>query len=194
MLDVRISPPARATRADALCNRKRIIAAAKECFLSQSAGTAMEDIARRAGVGVGSLYRGFGSRAGLAEAVFRDMLDELGEFATHEEHNNNPLAGLVGWIDSFVDKLIEKRAMLTELKPLFEHDPQLLAQSHQVASTALDQLLKRAQTADCVRRDVNAPDLFQLIIGMVTAGGGERSRIEPLMRIVLQGLRAQPAA
>ena len=149
----------------------------------------MEDVARRAGVGVGSLYRGFGSRAGLAEAVFRDMIADLGELASHHEHNDDPWNGLKEWLNTCIDTLIEKRAMLTELKPLFEHDPHLLEQSYRAGSDALDQLLSKAKSANSVRADVNASDLFQLIVSMVTAGGGERSRIEALLDIVLAGLR-----
>jgi AcrR family transcriptional regulator len=66
-------PSSRPKRADAIRNRERIFAAAKHCFAERGAATTMEDIARRAEVGVGSLYRAFGNRAGLAEAIFCDI-------------------------------------------------------------------------------------------------------------------------
>jgi AcrR family transcriptional regulator len=184
-------PVSRRTRADAVRNRDIIFAAAKQCFAEKGAGATMEDIARRAEVGVGSLYRAFGNRAGLAEAIFRDMIDQLADTAAASAENSNLWQALVGWVDNCVDRLIEKQSMLGDLRPLFEHDPALLERSHAVGAQALDQLLQRARTNGAIVNDVSAADLFRLILAIVPAGGGDRARIKSLQEILLAGIKAQ---
>ena len=92
-------------RIDARRNRARIFTAAKKLFAEQSGSARMEDIARLAGVGVGSLYRSFGNRAGLAEAIFRDILDDLVEMANRLGLDRDPCSALRIWLQTYIDGL-----------------------------------------------------------------------------------------
>jgi AcrR family transcriptional regulator len=184
-------PSSRPKRADAIRNRERIFAAAKHCFTERGAATTMEDIARRAEVGVGSLYRAFGNRAGLAEAIFCDMIEQLAQAAATSGDVEDPWQALVSWIDDCVDRLIEKQTMLADLRPLFEHDRALLERSHQIGTQSLDHLLQRAKANSSIGNDVNAADFFRLILGIVPAGGGDRARAKSLLGILLAGIKSR---
>ena len=176
-------------RADARRNRERIFAAAKICFADVNKVYGMEDIARRAGVGVGTLYRAFGNRSGLAEAVYRDMLDELAKTAASLSKNPRPWDALRAWVDAYIDQLISKRSIMRELQPLFEQDMHLKDETVKVAAKALDVVLVRAKYARLVRADVHPNDILQLINGTVRAGSNDRGRIASMLTIVLEGIR-----
>ena len=182
------------TRADARRNRERIFVAARACFADESKVYGMEDIARRAGVGVGTLYRAFGNRAGLAEAVFRDMLDVLADAAADLADSSSPWAALQVWLDAYIDQLISKRSIMRELQPLFDQDPHLTEESGRLASEALDIVLARAKSADLVRADVHPNDILQLVNGIVRAGSNDRERIAAMLTIILEGVRGSKVA
>jgi AcrR family transcriptional regulator len=184
-------PAFRPKRADAIRNRELIFAAAKHCFAERGAAATMEDIARRAEVGVGSLYRAFGNRAGLAEAIFCDMIEQLAQAAATSADAEDPWQELVSWIDDCIDRLIEKHTMLADLRPLFEHDRALLERSHQVGTQSVSSLLQRARANGAIRNDVNAADFFRLILGIVPAGGGDRVRAKSLQGILLAGIKSR---
>lgn len=176
-------------RSDAVRNRERILAAAKACFADESKIYGMEDIARHAGVGVGTLYRAFGNRFGLAEAIYRDMLDELAKTAAKLSENPRPWEALRAWLDAYIDQLISKRSIMRELQPLFDQDAHLKEETVKVAAEALGVVLVRAKDAKLVRADVQPNDILQLINGTVRAGPNDRDRIAAMLTIVLEGTR-----
>ncbi|WP_170153429.1 TetR/AcrR family transcriptional regulator [Roseiarcus fermentans] len=181
-------------RIDARRNRARIFTAAKKLFSEQSGSTRMEDIARLAGVGVGSLYRSFGNRAGLAEAIFRDILDELVEMANRLGLDRDPCSALRIWLQTYIDGLHAKRSMLGDLAPLFESDPKLLASARTKAASALATVLVRAQEAGAVRSDIDAEALTQLINGLAgSSNSAEPQRADLLLEVILDGLAARGA-
>ena len=167
--------------------------AAKACFADESKIYGMEDIARAAGVGVGTLYRAFGNRAGLAEAVFRDMLDELADVAADLADSPDPWTALQVWLDAYIDQLISKRSIMRELQPLFDQDPHLTEESGRLASEALNIVLTQAKAAHFVRADVHPNDILQLVNGIVRAGSNDRERIAAMLTIILDGVRDSKA-
>ena len=177
-------------RADALRNRERIFAVAKACFADESAVYGMEDIARKAGVGVGSLYRAFGNRAGLAEAVFKDMVDELAALAADLAGGSNKWSALKKFLEAYVDQLISKRSIMRELQPLFDQDPHLREDSGRLASRALEVVLEQAKGEGFVRAGVRATDILQLINATVRAGTNDERRVGAMLRIILDGIRS----
>lgn len=181
-------------RIDARRNRARIFTAAKKLFAEQSGSARMEDIARLAGVGVGSLYRSFGNCAGLAEAIFRDILDDLVEMANRLGLDRDPCSALRIWLQTYIDGLHAKRSMLGDLAPLFESDPKLLASARAKAASALATVLVRAQEAGAVRSDIDADALAQLINGLAGNSDSDHpQRAELLLEIILDGLAARGA-
>lgn len=181
----------RKPRADAERNRQRIFAAAKRCFAERGATTRMEDIAALAETGIGTLYRSFGNRAGLAEAIFREALDELVEIADRQSGEEDPRIALGRWLRVYVDGIYAKRTMLDDLLPLFESDPELLERARAKAVAALGSVLTRAQAADMVRTDIDADSLLQLVNGLTAPAGGDPARARHLLGIILDGLASQ---
>ncbi len=177
-------------RADARRNRQRIFIAAKACFAEQGGGASMEDIARRAGVGVGTLYRAFASRAGLAETIYRETLDELVAAAEQFANGLDPWTALTKWLTAYVTEMSAKRSMLSDLQPLFDKDPALLAEARAKAVGALQTVLSRAQHAGVARQDVLAFDLIPLLNGAVPSPASNPVHAYALLDIILVGLRA----
>lgn len=184
----------RPTRADARRNRELIFAAARACFACETSSTGMEDIARRAGVGVGSLYRAFGNRAGLAAALYREMLDELAVVASELETRSDAWEALLAWLKTYVEALIAKQSIMKELRPLFDHDPDLATNSHKFAADAFSGVLARAQRAGTVRMDIEPADLLRLVFGMVEHGPAARDRIDLMLNVILTGIRTDRAS
>ncbi len=179
----------RGQRADARRNRERIFAAAKACFEAHGAAAGMPEIARAAGVGVGSLYRAFGSRGGLAEAIYREALDELVEAAARSAVYPDAWEGMVAWLQAYVTELHAKRTMFSELQPLFDRDPALVTESRMRAIKAVDVVLRRAQEAGAARRDIGAADLMQLVNGAAGVVAEDRARAQCLLQVVIDGLK-----
>ena len=176
-------------RKDARLNLERVLAAAKACFAEQGPAVTIEDVSQRAGVGVGTLYRRFGSRAGLVEALYDDAVAQVREEAAALIGHADPWEGLARWCAAYVEVLTTKRSILSELSPLMERDPELFERQRRLATTTLDALLKRAQAAGRVRGDVEAVDVITLL-NAVMRGPAEHAR---LLEIVLAGVREPEA-
>ena len=179
----------RGQRADARRNRERIFAAAKACFEAHGAAAGMPEIARAAGVGVGSLYRAFGSRGGLAEAIYREALDDLVEAAARSAVCPDAWEGMVGWLQAYVTELHAKRTMFSELQPLFDRDPALVTESRLRAVEAVDVVLRRAQETGAARQDIGAADLLQVVNGAAGAVADDLARAQRLLQVVIDGLK-----
>src|ERR1700733_8625597 len=119
----------RPLRADAQRNYERLIAAAKEVFAEQGGGASMEAIAKRAGVGVGTLYRHFPRRIDIVEAVYRTDVDELVRTAHGASDLDDPWSAFAGWRAAFVRYGQTKRTFLSELQEAFEKNPDLKVKS-----------------------------------------------------------------
>jgi AcrR family transcriptional regulator len=183
--------PADGMRADARRNYERLLAAAAEAFAERGADdVSLEEIARRAGVGIGTLYRHFPTRQALLEAVYRDQVDALGARAAELIQADSPAAALAEWLSALVTFGKAKRSLTTALLEVLDKDSELLSSSRDVLRGATDELLERAQRAGVARTDVRGTDVMRLAHGVsMTADlGQDPDQAERMLALVLDGL------
>ena len=165
-----------------------MLAAAREAFAEGGESTALEEIARRAGVGIGTLYRHFPNRQALLEALYVDEVEEMCRSAA-ELDGADPWEALNGWFERFIAYIGTKRALAAELLNYMDQDAPLF----QVCRTSLfeagEPLLKRAQEAGVVRSDVNIGEVIQMVIGIAKIPAADREQTERILRVALDGLR-----
>jgi AcrR family transcriptional regulator len=184
--------PGKPMRADARRNYERLIAAGRSVLAARGSEAGMEEIAKAADVGVGTLYRHFPRRIDLVEAVYREDIDGLVTLANQLSETAEPWDGLVQWLQAFVKYAQSKRVFLTELHEAFEKDPNFKLSSREKLATAAATVLRRAQLAGSARHDIDHSDLMQLVGGMCMARGSSLPQNERLLCLVLDGIR-QPA-
>ena len=168
-------------RADARRNYQRLLAAAAGAFTERGADdVSLEEIARRAGVGIGTLYRHFPTRQALLEAVYRDQVEALGARAAELIQADSPAAALAEWVTALVTFGKAKRSLTTAL----------LSSSRDVLRGATDELLERAQRAGVARTDVRGSDVMRLAHGVsMTADlGQDPDQAERMLALILDGL------
>jgi AcrR family transcriptional regulator len=182
---------ARPKRADALRNYEKILATAREAFAEGGESTALEEIARRADVGIGTLYRHFPNRQALLEALYVGEVSEMCRSAA-EFDKGDPWEALNGWFERFLGYIGTKRALAAELSNYLDQDAPLF----QVCRTSLfesgEPLLTRAQEAGVVRPDVTIGEVIHLVVGIAKMPAGEPGQNEHILRIALDGLRYRP--
>lgn len=181
--------PQRPLRADARRNYERIVVAARETLLEQGAEASLEEIARRAGVGIGTLYRRFPTRLALLEAVYREDVDRLREATDVLLETGPPWTAVEGWVDGFLDYASTKRALFAELVDAVGRDSELLTYSRSVINRTADQVLDNGKRAGVVRPGVEAADLLRLIGGCSMMGPLDEEQSRRLAEIVLAGIR-----
>jgi AcrR family transcriptional regulator len=183
----------RPKRADARRNYEKVLAAAREAFAEGGESTALEEIARRAGVGIGTLYRHFPNRQALLEALYVDEVEEVCRSAA-ELDGADPWEALNGWFERFIGYLATKRALAHELLNYLDHDASLFRVCRASLFEAAEPLLVRAQEAGVVRPDVTIADVMQMVIGIGKIPAAEPGQTEHILRIALAGLRYRPVA
>jgi AcrR family transcriptional regulator len=179
---------ARPKRADARRNYEKVLAAAREAFAEGGESTALEEIARRAGVGIGTLYRHFPNRQALLEALYVDEVEEVCRSAA-ELDGADPWEALNGWFERFIGYLGTKRALAHELLNYLDHDAPLFQVCRASLFEAGEPLLKRAQEAGAVRPDVNIAEVIQMVVGIAKIPASDPGQTEHILRIALDGLR-----
>ena len=180
----------RPLRADAQRNYDRLIRAARDVFTARGSEASMEEIAKTADVGVGTLYRHFPRRIDLVEAVYREDVAGLVSLADSVAATAEPMDALRQWLDGFVRYAQAKRVFLTELHEAFEKDPDLALSLREQIRAAAGVVLKRAQEAGVARDDIDAADLMQLVGGMCMSRTASLEQNERLLVLVLDGVRA----
>jgi AcrR family transcriptional regulator len=188
------TPASKPLRADARRNRERLVQVGRSVLAARGSEASMEEIAKAADVGVGTLYRHFPRRIDLVEAVYLEDVDALVVLAERECAGCSPWEALANWLTGFVRYAQSKRTFLTELHEAFEKNPDLALESRRKISSAAGQVLARAQEAGLARTDVDQHDLMQLVGGMCMARGSGLTQNERLLGLVLDGLRAPDAA
>jgi len=184
---------ARPKRADARRNYDKVLAAAREAFAEGGESTALEEIARRAGVGIGTLYRHFHNRQALLEALYIDEVEEVCRSAA-QNGDADPWEAFNGWLERFVAYLATKRALAHELLNYLDQDAPLFHTSRASLYAAGEPLLKRAQQAGAVRPDVTIADVIQMVVGIAKLPAGNSAQVEHILRIALDGLRYNAGA
>lgn len=185
----------RPLRADAQRNYQRLLAAASETFAEHSADDAsLEEIARRAGVGIGTLYRHFPNRQALLEAVYRDQVDLLSDRAKRLAESADPGAALQEWLRALVNFGRTKRSLSSALLATLDKDSELISTCSTLMRESAATLLTRAQQAGVVRPDADVKDLLRLthaISMAVEREPADRGQADRLLGFVLDGLRQQ---
>jgi AcrR family transcriptional regulator len=179
---------ARPKRADARRNHEKVVAAAREAFADGGASTSLEEIARRAQVGIGTLYRHFPNRQALLEAVYVDEVEELCRSAA-DLAELPPWEALVGWLHRFVAYLAAKQALAQELLNYVERDADLFQSSRAALYAAGGPLLERAQQARVVRTDTDLTEVIQMVGGIAKIPASDPAQIDHILDMALDGLR-----
>jgi AcrR family transcriptional regulator len=178
-------------RADARRNYLRLVAAAREAFTEHGAETPLDDIARRAAVGPGTLYRHFPTREALLAAVYRGDVEALATKADELARTYPPEQAMAEWLLLQLDYIKHKRGLGSAVKTMLGADSETLAWCRDTMRGALGRLVERAQEAGAVRPDVNAADVLRLIHGVGMACESAPEQAEHLLAIVIDGLRPQ---
>jgi len=178
-------------RADARRNHARLVEAARAVFAARGSDASMEEVARTADVGVGTLYRHFPRRIDLVEAVYRGDVDALVAKGEELGAETPPWEALTQWLEAFVVYAAAKRTFLTELHEAFGKSPDLAVSSRERIGAATGRLLVRAQGAGAVRPDIDQRALMQLVGGMCMAQGSTVEGNLALLTFVLDGIRAR---
>lgn len=181
--------PVRKLRADAQRNYDALIEAARASFRDADADTSLEEIAKRAGVGIGTLYRHFPTRLALLEGVYRDEVDELDRHTQELMDSDDPEQALHTWLDLFVDYATTKRALFHELVEAIGKDSELLTHSRGVIERSASGILGRAQDAGVIRQDIEFGDVLRLAGGCTMMPGSTDEQRKRMMRVVVDGLR-----
>jgi AcrR family transcriptional regulator len=184
--------PRRPKRADARRNYDKVVAAAREAFAERGTSTSLEEIARRAEVGIGTLYRNFPSRQALLEAVYVDEVDDLCRSAA-ELDGLAPWDAFAAWVDRLVGYLVTKQALAQELLEYFDRDAPLFQTCRASLFAAGQPLLERAQQAQAVRADTNLSEIIQIVGGIAKVPAAEPHQTKHMLQIALDGLRYRPA-
>jgi len=179
--------PERPKRADALRNYEKLIAAAREAFAEDGSSTSLEEVARRASVGIGTLYRHFPSRQALLEAVYVEEVQALSRSAA-DLADLPPWDALVGWLHRFVGYMATKQALAQEMLNYVDRDADVFQSCRAELYTAGEPLLQRAQAAGTVRADTNFLELIHMVGGIAKIPAPQEE-IAHILDVALDGLR-----
>ena len=166
MTKKRAQTAGRKPRSDAQRNRGRILELAKEAFTRSGANTSLDDIARQAGVGPGTLYRHFPTRDELLEAVYRTEVEKLAAAERNFAETLPPIEALRAWMLLFVDLIATKRIIAPALNTIAGGPAKVFAASHGQMWDAIRALVKRAIKSGDIRKDLDATDLLRALIGV----------------------------
>lgn len=185
--------PPRPMRADARRNYDRLLAEARGSFGAHGTDASLEDVARRAGVGIGTLYRHFPTRQALLSAVFQDALAALLERSRQLADSDRPCDALVDWLRALITHAGEYRGLSRALMSASHDKTSALSQCSVPLREAGERLLVRAQDAGRVRPEASIEDLMQLTNAIALAA--EQSPDDPeladrLLTLTLKGLKA----
>ena len=183
--------PSRPLRVDAQRNRDKLLTAAAEAFGAEGEDVALETIAARAGVGIGTLYRHFPSREALICAAYRNEVDALCIAAADLLETLPADMALRAWADHFADYIATKRAMGEALRSAAGSDSPLYAETRARILGALRLLLQAGAASGTLRADVDANDVSRVINGIwyLPDGPGWRADVGRMLNLVIDGLR-----
>jgi AcrR family transcriptional regulator len=182
-LDVAVRRP---QRADARRNFDALLAAARDAFATKGVEASLEEIARQAGVGIGTLYRNFPTRQDLLNAVYFGEIEELCT-AAEEVAELPPWEALTSWLQQFVRYAATKRAIYESLN----RDTDSFRTAREAMYAAGTPLFERAQEAGEARKDVSFDDLLRMVSGLTAAGFVDQDQRDRVLAIALEGVRTR---
>jgi AcrR family transcriptional regulator len=189
--DQDLARPAEQLRADARQNRARLITAATEAFAEKGADAPLEDIARRAGVGIGTLYRHFPNRLDLQAAVFRTQVRVVCEEGDELLATDAPAQAFADWARTLTGYLVTKRGLSRALIDAVGVESELITSCWMTMRETTERLLENAQQAGVVRSDVTAMDVMRLLHGVAVSSERDPDRLGLLLSVTLDGLAAR---
>lgn len=163
-MDHKFARASRGPRSDSLRNRERLISAAREVF--GEGGASLEAVARRAGVGIGTLYRHFPTRDALFQAVYRHEVEQLVVLAEQLSLTAAPDEAFRRWVHANIDMVATKRGMLAALAPSPDGAKAVFDDARAQLLATIDVLMRRAQDAGTLRADVAAEDVLRALFGI----------------------------
>jgi AcrR family transcriptional regulator len=181
----------RKPRTDAQRNRERILEVAKEAFTRSGANTSLDEIAKQAGIGAGTLYRHFPTRDALLEAVYRIEVEKLAAAERELSERLLPVEALRAWMLLFVDYIATKQIIAPALNTLVGGPSKVYEASRAQVQGAIDALVKRAIRSGDIRRDLDPFDLLRALIGVsnVASGPDWQQSARRLVDILIVGSR-----
>ncbi|MGA3218560.1 MAG: helix-turn-helix domain-containing protein [Acidimicrobiales bacterium] len=183
----------RPLRADARRNVDKVLRAAEEVFATEGLAVPIDEIARRAGVGVGTVYRHFPTKQTLFHAVVMVRLEALVERAKELSRAADPGAAMFTFVSELVDLAVQKRDLADEMAQEGLEDEVHAAVKDELQG-AFSVLLQRAQEAGTVRPDICPGDVTALLMGTCLAADRHAGReaTSRLVGVICDGMRAQP--
>lgn len=183
----------RPMRADARRNREQLLEVASDAFRECGVEASLEEIARRAGVGIGTLYRHFPSRDALLEAVFRRDVEQVADSAEELLRELPPDRALDEWMRSFVNYVAGKKGLATHLKTVLSADSPLFVYAHERMNASMRGLVLAAAAAGAIREDVDPADLLRALSGVCLAADepGWQEQACRICSLLMDGLRYQ---
>jgi AcrR family transcriptional regulator len=182
---------ARKPRADAQRNRDRLLEAAKEAFTRLGADASLDDVAKQAGVGAGTLYRHFPTRDELLKAVYRSEVEKLASAEQKFAATMPPMEALRAWMLLFIDYIAAKKIIAPALNALVG-DPKIVFEaSYALIWEAIRALVKRAVKSGDIRKDLDPIDLLRALIGVsnVSSSPDWQQSARRLVDILITGSR-----
>ena len=191
-----VDDKARKPRADAQRNRILLLETAKAAFAEKGAGASLDEIARTAGVGAGTLYRHFPTRDALIEAVYRNETDQLVAAATRLAATQSPVGALREWLLVFVDYMATKQGMYAALNSLVGGTSELYSASSDQMKRALAMLIDRAVASGDIRLDIDPFDLLRALAGVANIGAGADAKqaAKRMVDILIAGMQTRKPA
>jgi len=187
-------PPVRKTRADAQRNRERILEMAKDAFVRDGAGASLDEIARQAGIGPGTLYRHFPTRGALIEAVFHNEVEKLAAAERRFAATMPPLEALRAWMLLFIDHVSGKMLIIPAMDTVAGGSLRLIEGSRSLIHTAFVTAVQRAIASGDLRSDTEPGDFVRALVGVFhsTAQPGWEASARRLVDILIAGSLATP--
>jgi AcrR family transcriptional regulator len=185
----------RPQRADAQRNREKILAASRELFAAEGADVSLEAIAKRAGVGIGTLYRHFAGRDALVEAVYRNEVDQLCEAAQELLEQYPPEQALAEWMDRFIAYAATKRGLSSALKSLSVAQSELFPATRERLLSTIASFLAAGRAAGTIRSDVDEGDVLRAMNAVWAMPDGPEwiEQAQRVLRLLIDGLRRTSA-
>jgi AcrR family transcriptional regulator len=180
-------------RADARRSRTKLLEAATAAFAENGADAPLDDIARRAGVGIGTLYRHFPTRLDLQAAVFRGQVESVCAMADDLIVNATPEQAFAGWLRAMAAYMATKRGLSRALIGALGKDSELMSTCWKAMHDTAERLLGHAQEAGVLRRDVSSQDVLRMVHGIAIATEQFPEDTDRLLAVMFDGLRAHPA-
>jgi AcrR family transcriptional regulator len=182
----------RPKRADARRNYDKLLVAARDAFAEAGTAASLEDIARRAGVGIGTLYRHFPTRQHLLEAAYVDEVEAMGRSAA-DLADLPPWEALEAWLRRYVRFAVTKKALAQGLLEYSSEDAEVFRVCRGMLVGAGEPLLRRAQEAGEVRPDTTFLDVSRMVGAIATIQSADEEQVERILAVALDGLRYRPA-